>query len=291
MLKYVLFFFIFIMLPGFSCRRPKQIDRIAVIYNFEHTEIEKYFKLAVARTADSLSILAYLVHDTAAILTNDDDTLFSKIDAIAAPHNIENAQLAKRIAKQRKTPIIRYNGTLFDDNNFYQAGRKAGRYVTQLFGPSGRFGILTASLDNAPSNESIRGFREELVTAHNTWKQVNIISYGDEPDRAIRQFQDLNRFGARTIWFLADGNQNISEMLKTHKKNNYFIAVDLHASKNYIKLIQDESWDAVATQNVKAMGQQCVLRTAQALNNEAEFKDEHFKVSILINTDNGLKLE
>ena len=233
--KYISFFSIIIFLLYVHCRDSERIKRFAVIYQTEDTEIAACFLSAVSIAADSLGFHVTPIDAGQASAPAYFDTLLSHLDAIAAPAVISNPRLAEIIKKKcKRLPMLRFDMKAKANDNYYLAGHKAGRYVVNKFGTAGRFGILTSSLDDANANESIRGFREELMTAKNRWRQVNIITYAENPQRATNQFKSINRFGARTIWFLADGNCDFLATLKNYKKNNYFIAADLHAKKNSI---------------------------------------------------------
>ncbi len=161
----------------------------------------------------------------------------------------------------------------------------------EKFGASGRFGILTSSLDNVHTNESIRGFREELMTSRNKWRQVNIITFGDDPGRALQQFRRLNRFGARTVWFMADGNRTFFNRLKDYKKNNYFITADLHANKNSITLLQEGVLDAIATRDVKELGRSCVVELAKIFAEQNDAGACKFKAAVVTITADGIRFQ
>ena len=49
------------------------------------------------------------------------------------------------------------------------------------------------------------------------------------------------------------------------KKDNFFIAIDLHPSENNLKFIADGLIDAVATKDHRNMGKHCVLELANQL--------------------------
>ena len=291
MARLVVLFCTFFILITIGCRQVDDITRIAVIHSIENPELAAMYQAFAQKTADSLNIHVSIINAGSTFSAAHYDSLLSDVNAISAPATIKNAELAEIVAKRKRTPLIQHKTNEYKSEDYYRAGQKAGRHVAKLFGESGRFGIFTSSLNNMSTNESIRGFREELMTAQNKWRQVNIITFGAKEESALEQFRDLNRFGARIVWLFADGNRPFLESLKANKKNNYFIAVDLHASKNYIKLLEENVLDAIASKNVKADGRTSVLEAAAALTNQEQVDHFQFNASILLNTDSCLVVE
>jgi hypothetical protein len=289
--RLVVLFCVFFILITIGCRQVDDITRIAVIHSIENPELAAMYQTFAQKTADSLNMQISIINAGSTFSTAHYDSLLSGVNVIFAPATIKNAGLAEIVAKQKRTPLVQHKTHDYKSEDYYRAGQKAGRHVAKLFGESGRFGIFTSSLNNMSTNESIRGFREELMTAQNKWRQVNIITFGTKEESALAQFRDLNRFGARIVWLFADGNRPFFESLKANKKNNYFIAVDLHASKNYIKLLEEKVLDAIASKNVKADGRASVLEAEAALTNQEQVDTFQFNASILLNTDSCLVVE
>ncbi len=290
--KYFILICTTLLLFSLRCQEPERKKNIVIIYRFDHPAIAADFVNAAARTADSLGIRAVFVDGASSLTATTLDTIFSHIDGIAASADLRNKRLAAAVAKKAKrTPVIRFDEQIDSLRNFYSAGRRAGRFIVEKFGASGRFGILTSSLDNANTNESIRGFREELITHRNKWRQVNILTFSDDPERALQQFRRLNRFGARTVWFMADGNRSFFNTLRDHKKNNYFIALDLHANKNSITLLQEGVLDAIATEDVKELGKSCVIELAKSFATQEKVGGCKFKGAILTRTTDSIRFQ
>ena len=274
------------------CRDSEQSKHFAVLYKIDAPEMAKSFLSSVSFAADSLGIRVTLIDAGQANAPAHFDTPASRLDAIAAPTIITNFRLAEIIKKKsRKLPVVRFDAQSDAGDNYYLAGYKAGRYVVNIFGSTGRFGILTSSLDDANANESIRGFREELLTVKNRWRQVNIITYAEDPDKAAYQFKNMNRFGARTIRLLADGNCEFLATLKSYKKNSYFIAADLHANKNSIKLVKEGVIDAMATIDFNNLGERLVFELATKARKKNTPDVLPFKCSILTGRNAGIHFE
>ena len=292
MQKYGVIFSIITFLLCVQCRDSEQSKHVAVLYQIDAPEIAAGFLSSVSLAADSLGIHVAKIDAEQAGAAAHLDTLVSHLDAIAAPAVISNPGLAEIIKKKcKRLPLLRFDTDAKASDDYYLTGHKAGRYITNEFGTAGRFGILTPSLDDANANESIRGFREELLTIKKRWRQVNIITYEENPAGALAQFKNMNRFGARTIWFLTDGNCNIMPTLKNYKKNCYFIAADLRANKNSIKLLREGVIDAMATTDFKNLGEGLVYALSGILQEKGSARVLPFKSTILTSKDAAVQFE
>ncbi len=248
-----------------QCSKTKQSQHIVIVHNFDHPIAESIFINGATAAAESLN------QDIAILYQHDDlqkrqvDSLFNTTSGICFSAPVESDWLAEQLHKatRKATPIIQFNSGATDiasarliNSNYYSAGRAAARYVVDQFGDNGRFGILTPSLDNRQSTDGIRGFRDGL--SKSKWKQVNIITCGNGLDQALKQYRYATRFGNRIIWFVADDCDDVLAELKNLKKDNFFIAIDLHPKKNNLKFLQDNLLDALATKDFAAMGRLCV---------------------------------
>ena len=269
-----------------TCHQSEIAPRLLLISEFDAPEIAAKFRAGAESVADSLGLELYIINNVGRPNDFAGDTLFTRSSIIAAPDSMRGDP-AVFFKRHKKAPHVRYVNR-FSGEDYYLAGRKAGRHIVEKFGSIGRFGIIVSSLENSNSNESIRGFREELMNTRNKWRQVNIITYEKSAKRAVAQFRHLNRFGSRIIWFFADTNEAMINLLQAQKKNNYFMIIDLHANKNYIMLLQNEFLDAVITRDVESLGRESALAMVRTLQSQTLESKVPFRPGILIFSEEGL---
>ena len=245
-----------------NCSGPEQTEYYIFCHDFEQTWQSQLFVNGLKTAADSLGIHVSILNQRSHYTKKNLDSLFKNVRGIGYQPPLHNDLLKKYIrrAEKKQTPIIHFQqsdtsaSTPLVNSNYYSAGRAAGRYVRQQFGDAGRFGILVATLSNKDSNESIRGFRQVLLNSKSRWKQINIITYKDDRGQALKQYRRAPRFGNRIVWFMPDGSADYPAELKNIKKDNFFIAIDLHPNENSIKFIKNEWLDAVVTKDYTKMG-------------------------------------
>lgn len=292
MRKFIAFIAVIIFLLHAQCRDSDRSKHVAVIYQFDAAEMTPGFLSSLSLAADSLGLLVTPIDAGQADAAANFDTLISHLDAIAAPSVVTNSRLVEIINKKCKSlPMLHFDMEPEARDNYYRVGHKAGRYVATEFGSAGRFGILTSSLSDANANEIIRGFREELMTAKNRWRQVNIVTYEENSATALTQFKRMNRFGARTVWLLTDGNSDFGARLKNYKKNSYFIAADLHANKNSIKLLKEGVIDALTTSDFNNLGERVAVALSSIVLKDSSIRVLPFQSSILSRKNAGIQFE
>jgi len=278
-----LFFFASICLFNLflACHDSMPPAHVLIMHNFDNSFQQHLFTEGIAKTADSLNI------QTAVLYQMDDypksvvDSLFKYAIGIGLTAPLQNASLSKYVekAEKRQTPIIQLdnsesvmNTRRFISSDSYTAGQEAARFIVKEYGENGRFGIFTPTLNNRESTESIRGFRQVLSSFQ--WKQVNIITCGDDNEQALKQYRYSTRFGNRIIWFIANDCSDFLAELKNLKKDNFFIAIDLHPKENSIKFLQDGVIDAVVTKNFAQMGKLCMIELATDQNDQQSADNE-----------------
>ncbi len=260
------FVLLFVALIFFiQCSDPVQSRYFIFAHNFDNPISTSLFISGLNRASDSLNVESVLLSLHENPNKKHLDSLFKNSSGMGYAPPVQNeliaAHLQKAIIKQK--PVIQFdhaeeNASVhsFITSDSYSAGRAAARHIIERFGDMGRFGIFTPTLDNPQATESIRGFRDGL--SRTTWKQVNIITCGSTADQALKQYRYATRFGNRIIWFIAGDCSEFLHHVENLKKDNFFIAIDLHPTENNIKFLQENLLDAVATKDFAAMGRLCV---------------------------------
>ena len=255
---------LFIMIFALHCSTSDQAKHFLIIHSFEETLTREWFVDGVEQAADSLGVAIAILNQMSIPNKKNLDSLFKYAAGIGYSMPIQQKNLIDRINNVKKIPIVFFHEydikstpSFAIDTDSYTAGQTAARFILQQFGQSGRFGIITSTLTNKESNEKIRGFRD-ILFAKSNWKQVNIITCKEGDEQALRQYRYTTRFGNRIIWFVADDCDDFVNQLTHLKKDNFFIAVDLHPKKNSIKLSRDTFFDAVVLKDFQKMGELCV---------------------------------
>jgi ABC-type sugar transport system substrate-binding protein len=250
-------------------------------HNFDNPISKLLFTSGVQQAADSLAIESVILSLHESYDKHHLDSLFKKSRGIGYAPPLENELISDYLDKafKKQKPIIQFENAEPDESIYrfinsdsYTAGRAAAQHIIDEFGDNGRFGILTPTLNNPESTEAIRGFRDKF--SKTKWKQVNIITCGNEFEQALKQYRYATRFGNRIIWFVANDCPDFLHELKNLKKDNFFIAIDLHPNENNIKFLQENLLDAVATKNFAAMGRLCVTELASAPQELNEIESE-----------------
>ena len=262
MIRFAIFSTLCVFFIVFNCSKPDQIEHYIFCHDFQETVASQLFANGLKTTADSLGVHVTILNQTSIYPKKNLDSLFKSADGVGYQPPLYNDILKKYISKveKKQAPIIHFqhNDTSATaprvDSNYYTAGRAAGRHILEQFGETGRFGILTPTLENKDSNESIRGFRHALLHSKSRWKQINIITCNGRHEQALKQYRRATRFGNRIIWFIADDCGDYLLELEKIKKDNFFIAIDLHPNENSIKFIKNERLDAIVTKDFTRMG-------------------------------------
>ena len=272
-----LLFLLFILLT--HCNQPDLPNHYVVLHQFQHAFQRQLFGSGLSKIADSLDVNVSLLNLQNEFSRDYLDSLSRNVSGVSYSASVNDEQFGRLIKKNRGAliqfhqPDSANHPVFFIDSDAYTAGLAAARFVVQKFGENGRFGIITTSLNNHASTESIRGFREELLTLKSDWKQINIITCGQNPEQALKQYRYATRFGNRIIWFVANNCEDFLKKLKNLKKDNFFIAIDLHPNKNNIKLLQEEWLDAVATKDFENMGRLCLINMTGYHGNPGRMDD------------------
>ncbi|MBN1479620.1 substrate-binding domain-containing protein [candidate division KSB1 bacterium] len=255
-----------------QCDKPDQTEHYIFIHNFTEKISRDFFAQGLQGAADSLGVSFSLFHQTQSFPRGVLDSLFQIADGAGYGTPIQQESFLNFVVKVKKKelPLIQFDQpdstahpSLLVDTNYYTAGRRAALYMRQIWGENGRYGLVTTTLEDRYSNECIRGFREALAQAKSSWKQINIITCGDRQDEALKQYRHATRFGNRIIWFFIHNCDDFLEQLINLKKDNIFIAIDLHPTENNIKFLVDGYLDAVVSKNFAQMGNQCLLELVQ----------------------------
>ena len=219
------------------------------------------FSSGAQRAADSLGVLVSVAAEST-ITTKQVDSLTTSAAGIGVSSTMQSPFVERLLKRTRKKEIelLCINGRhplLPDapaiDSFFYTAGAAAGRFIVQRFGESGRFAIMTSMFDRRESNESIRGFRDNLLTPQYRWTQVNIITCQQNP-HAFEYYKRMSRFGNRTIWFWADSCEHLVDEIERIKKDNYFIAIKLDVDPCKISKENNALMDAIVLKDYQHMG-------------------------------------
>lgn len=269
MSRLIIVSFLFVLIFISQCSKPAQTEYFVVLHNFDHPLAASLFSAGVEQATDSLNIETVLLSQQNELPQEQVDSLFKNTKGIAFSAPIHNDKISAHLQKAQKKqkPLVQFDQLdeqrepwSFINSDSYSAGRAAARHIIEQFGDNGRFGIITSTLDNMESTEGIRGFRDALSPTK--WKQVNIITCGNGFEQALKQYRYATRFGNRIIWLFAGQCDDFTLELKNIKKDNFFIAIDLHPMENNIKFLQDNLLDAIATKDFANMGTCCVTELA-----------------------------
>lgn len=278
---YPIMLILFILCLALRCDKADQIDHYIFIHNFSEKTTINLFANGLQAVADSLSMTFSLFHHLQAPPRDILDSLINIADGMGCAIPVQQEHIADFFAQAGKKdiPVVQFDhpynmaaSAVLVDTDYYTAGRTAAHHLLQRWGDNGRFGIVTATLQDRNSNECIRGFRELLSQKKSNWKQINIITCGDQPDQALQQYRHATRFGNRIIWFFIHDYDEFLNQLKNLKKDNFFIAIDLHPKENNIKFLVDGYLDALVSKDFATMGKQCFLELVRQnrVNSESD---------------------